>query len=177
MNINDIDYLAALAEFRNLGRAAEAPGLTQPALSRALRRLETLAGQPLFERHPKGVVPTPAGIAFLRRMMRVRVEYDDALSELRQMKSGNLGLLSVGYSPSVDEAVVIEASRRLLFERPAARLKLVSRMLQELLDQLVRDMVRVIVADQAIRRLSGENLTSSVRPRSARARCTPSGAV
>jgi DNA-binding transcriptional LysR family regulator len=146
MNINDIDYLTAVAEHRHLGRAAVALGLTQPALSRAVARLETLAGQTLFERHPKGVAPTPAGEAFLRRMTRVRVEYDDALGELQQMKTGKLGLLRVGYSPSVDESVVIQASRRLLAERPAARLTMVTRMFQDLQDQLRAGKLDLLIA-------------------------------
>ena len=48
MNLNDIDYLLAVAEQRHVGRAAEALGLTQPALTRAIARLEALAGMPLF---------------------------------------------------------------------------------------------------------------------------------
>ncbi|KAI1698544.1 bacterial regulatory helix-turn-helix protein, lysR family domain-containing protein [Ditylenchus destructor] len=89
MNLNDIDYLVAVAEHRHVGRAAEALGLTQSALTRALARLEALAGLPLFERHPKGVMPTEAGLAFLRRARRIQLEYDDTLSELHQMKTGS----------------------------------------------------------------------------------------
>ncbi|WP_141104185.1 helix-turn-helix domain-containing protein, partial [Noviherbaspirillum denitrificans] len=52
MNLNDIDYLATVAEHRHVGRAADALGLTQPALTRAIARMEALVGMPLFERHP-----------------------------------------------------------------------------------------------------------------------------
>ena len=98
MNLNDIDYLVAVAEHRHVGRAAETLGLTQSALTRALARLESLAGLPLFERHPKGVIPTEAGLAFLRRARRIQLEYDDTLSELHQMKTGELGILR-GHAP------------------------------------------------------------------------------
>jgi DNA-binding transcriptional LysR family regulator len=144
MQFADIDYLASVAEHRNIGRAAEAVGLTQPALSRAIARLEALAGQPLFTRHPKGVELTPAGDALLKHALRIRIEYGDAMRELQQMKTGQLGLLRVGYSPSVDEDIVIAATRQLVIERPAARLKLTQSPLQDLLEQLVRGELDVI---------------------------------
>jgi DNA-binding transcriptional LysR family regulator len=144
MQFADIEYLVAVAEHRNIGRAAEAVGLTQPALSRAVARLEAQAGQPLFTRHPKGVEPTPAGAALLRRALRIRIEYDDAIRELEQMKSGQLGLLRVGYSPSVDEDVIIAAARQLVGERPAARLKLTQFLMEDLLGRLIDGELDVI---------------------------------
>jgi DNA-binding transcriptional LysR family regulator len=137
MQFADIDYLAAVAEHRNIGRAAEALGLTQSALSRAIARFEVLAGQRLFTRLPKGVEITPAGRALLKRALRIRIEYRDAMRELELMKTGQLGLLRVGYSPSVDEDLIITASRQLILERPAARLKLMQFPLQDLLERLI----------------------------------------
>jgi LysR family hydrogen peroxide-inducible transcriptional activator len=50
MNLRDIEYFAAIAEHRHLGRAAEALGLGQPALSISLRRLEKAADAKLVVR-------------------------------------------------------------------------------------------------------------------------------
>jgi len=136
MNIDDMEYFVAVAQHRNMGRAAAALGLTQPALTRAVARLEVLAGQRLFTRHPKGVEPTPAGSAFLRRALRICREHQDALGELRQLRSGHLGVLRVAYSPSVDEQLLGGALRQLLQERPAARLQLTQRLMQELFEPL-----------------------------------------
>lgn len=136
MNIDDMEYLISVAEHGNIGRAAEALGLTQPAVTRAVARLESLAGQRLFVRQPKGVTPTPAGEALLRRALRIRVEYDDALSELQQMKTGKLGLLRIGYTPTVDEPIVVGAIRQLMLERPAARLELIEDLMPSLMGRL-----------------------------------------
>nr|WP_297526006.1 LysR family transcriptional regulator [uncultured Roseateles sp.] len=146
MNLNDIDYLVAVAEHRHVGRAAETLGLTQSALTRALARLESLAGLPLFERHPKGVIPTEAGLAFLRRARRIQLEYDDTLSELHQMKTGELGILRIGYSPSTDVERLMGVVRRLLLERPAARLHLSERLMHYLLADLDAGEVDAVVA-------------------------------
>ena len=136
LNFDDFDYLLAVAKHANIGRAAEALGLTQSAVTRAVARLEALAGQALFVRHPKGVTPTPAGLALLRRAQRIGLEYHDAMRELHQMKSGQLGLLRVGCSPTVEEGLVIGVARRLLLERPAARLALDEALMPPLLERL-----------------------------------------
>ena len=64
--MNDIDlrqlrYFVAVAEERNFTRAASRLGMTQPALSRAIRGLEEGVGVPLLVRDHRGVRPTPAG--------------------------------------------------------------------------------------------------------------------
>ncbi len=146
MNLDDLHYLLAVAEHRNIGRAAESLGLTQPALTRAIRRLETEAGQPLFTRHPKGVEPTAAGTALLARARRIHVEHDDAMQELQQMKVGRLGLLRLGLNPSADFALFTTAARRLLAERPAARLRLIEGLTQETMELLINGQIDLFVA-------------------------------
>jgi DNA-binding transcriptional LysR family regulator len=54
-------YFAAAVEERHIGRAADRLHISQPPLSRALRRLETDLGAALLERTPRGVRPTAAG--------------------------------------------------------------------------------------------------------------------
>ncbi|WP_077037617.1 LysR family transcriptional regulator [Pelomonas sp. KK5] len=146
MNLNDIDYLIAVSEHQHVGRAAEALGLTQSALTRAIARLESLAGMPLFERHPKGVLPTAAGQAFLRRARRMQMEFDDTLSELHQMKTGELGILRIGYSPSTDTERVLRLVQRMLAERPGARVHLTERLMHYLMDDLASGALDALVA-------------------------------
>ncbi len=50
MELRDIEYFEEIAEQRHLGRAAERLGLSQPALSKSLRRLEEAMQVKLFGR-------------------------------------------------------------------------------------------------------------------------------
>ncbi len=145
MTTDDLEYLLAVAQHRNIGRAAEALGLTQPALTRAVARIEALAGQQLFSRHPRGMEPTPAGEIFLQRARQMLSAFDDAMRELQQLKAGRVGLLRVGYSPSVDEDVMVRASRALLLERPAAQLRLVERLTVALMTELAGAQLDLLV--------------------------------
>lgn len=63
INIAFLDLRAFLAVFDcgNFHKAAELLHMSQPALSRRLRTLETRLGTPLFERSTRNVMPTGAG--------------------------------------------------------------------------------------------------------------------
>jgi len=155
MTTDDIEYLLAVAEHRNIGRAAEALGLTQPALTRAVARIETMAGLRLFTRLPKGVEPTPAGLAFLRRVQRMRIEFDDAMKELQLLKQGQLGMLRVGYSPSIDEDLIIGSMRQLLVERPAAQLQFGAALMQDLMLRLQAGELDLVIGPAPLPRQPG----------------------
>ena len=63
MNIKNIDlnllvYLDVLLQERNVTRAAETLGISQPAMSNGLRRLRTLFNDPLLVRTSNGITPT-----------------------------------------------------------------------------------------------------------------------
>jgi len=51
--------LDALLRHRHLTRAADALGVTQPVMSKHLRRLRAVLGDPLFVRSAAGITPTP----------------------------------------------------------------------------------------------------------------------
>ncbi len=82
MHINDVDLnllrvFDAIYGTRNVSRAAERLGLTQPAASQGLTRLRLLLGDALFVRAPGGVAPTP-------RADRLAVAVQQALGTLEQ---------------------------------------------------------------------------------------------
>ena len=61
MELEQLRHLIRVAETGKFTRAAETIGLSQPALSRSIARLEDELGQPVFERQTRQVVPTDAG--------------------------------------------------------------------------------------------------------------------
>ncbi len=61
MNLQDLRYLVAVAEYRHFGRAAEACDVSQPTLSSQIRKLEEGLGVRLLERTNKRVELTAGG--------------------------------------------------------------------------------------------------------------------
>lgn len=136
METRDLEYVLAVGAHGGIGRAAEALGMTQPALTKAIQRVEAQLGVPLFERTTLGMRVTQAGTVFLERARRIRLEYDDALKEMRGIQTGEQGLLRLGYSPSMPNALVLGACQQLLRERPVARLRMTMRVARELMDMV-----------------------------------------
>ncbi|HTW85080.1 MAG TPA: LysR substrate-binding domain-containing protein [Candidatus Sulfotelmatobacter sp.] len=67
LSLRDLEYAIAVARERHFGRAAEACGVSQSALSEQVRKLEATLGLPLFERTKRRVAPTVRGLAILRQ--------------------------------------------------------------------------------------------------------------
>lgn len=118
MDLRDIEYFTVIAGHKHLGRAAEALGLGQPALSVSLRRLEQAAGTQLVLRTPKGVELTPVGAALLTHVGRLRLARDDLAREIADLAHGQTGTLRIGASPSNALAALPEVCSALLSESP-----------------------------------------------------------
>jgi DNA-binding transcriptional LysR family regulator len=114
MEFRDIEYFAVLAEHGHVGRAAEALGLSQPALSLSLRRLELAMKTTLVKRTPKGVELTATGTALMRSVQRLRLAREDVLREVADLSQGKSGLLRVGAHPGVVSFPLAPACAELL---------------------------------------------------------------
>jgi DNA-binding transcriptional LysR family regulator len=99
MQLRDIEYFAVVAEHGNLRRAAESLGLSQPALSKSLRRLEKSMAAKLVKRTPKGVELTTVGTALNAQVRRIRLTLDDVAREAADLSQGRAGQLRIGASP------------------------------------------------------------------------------
>jgi len=118
MDLRDIEYFTVVAQHGHLGRAAEALGLGQPALSMSLRRLEKSAQAKLVKRTPKGVELTAVGAALLSHISKLRLARDDLAREVADLAHGRAGHVRIGASPSNVELFVPEACSTLLMEAP-----------------------------------------------------------
>jgi DNA-binding transcriptional LysR family regulator len=124
MELRDIEYFAVVAEHRNLGRAAEALGLGQPALSKSLRRLELSARTKLVRRTPGGVDLTAAGVALLSHVNHLRLALDDVAHEVAEVGEGRVGHLRVGTGAGLGEHLLMPVCSAFLTAAPKVTLKI-----------------------------------------------------
>ncbi|MEV5570254.1 LysR family transcriptional regulator [Spirillospora sp. NPDC052269] len=124
MEIRLLGYVVAIAEEGSISAAARRMHLTQPTLSRQLRELERELGTRLFEREGRGLVPTGAGRALLRRARVILAEADGALEDVRLAARGLSGRLTVAFGPSGINGPLGAALGRLHRELPGVDLRL-----------------------------------------------------
>jgi DNA-binding transcriptional LysR family regulator len=101
MDINQLEVLVAVAQEKSFSRAAETLHRTQPAVSQAIRRLETELGEPLFDRSSKDGTPTAAGRVLLgvaQQILNLRHSAHSALKELKDLHRGKLTLSANEYT-------------------------------------------------------------------------------
>ncbi|WP_196258152.1 LysR family transcriptional regulator [Pelagibacterium limicola] len=117
--ITHLFRLRIILEEGSLRRATERLGLTQPALSRSLAQLEAHFGQPLVERHARGVKATPFGARVLKVSNRIERYWDIATHELTVPAGNEKIRLRIGAGPAwrsgILSPVLVEMQRRFPF--------------------------------------------------------------
>lgn len=101
MELRQLRYLIAVAEERNITRAAQRLGLQPPPLSRQIKALEREIDAQLFHRKPRGVELTDAGHAFLDNARAVLAQLDHTVETTRRTARGEEGRVSLAYSSTV----------------------------------------------------------------------------
>src|SRR5215207_5676856 len=88
---------AVVAEEGNLTRAADRLFVSQPALTKQMKQLESQLGMPLFTRSRAGMTPTAAGRALAERLPAVLAGFDQAVLEAKSAASRAARVLRVGF--------------------------------------------------------------------------------
>ena len=138
ITLKQLRYLAALAEHRHFGKAAEACAVTQPALSMQIRDLEKDLAVNLVERRPGEVILTETGAEVVRRAERVLAAARDLTDFARH--SGRLltGRLRLGVIPTLGPYVLPQILPVLQRRHRELRIELRETQTRVLLDELTR---------------------------------------
>lgn len=138
MRLHHLRDFVAVAERGSLRSAARALQLSQPALSKSIRGLETELGVRLFQRNERGAALTAAGKAFLCRAKVVQAELRKAVDDLERFRGGPEGHVALGIGPQTPMLALPEALNIFRRRYPLANVRIVEGVGAALLSQ-VRD--------------------------------------
>ena len=82
MDIRELRYILEIATQRNMTRAASRLYISQPALSKVLKKVEGELARPLFSRDGTIMTPTDAGELLIRWGEQILKDFDALQSEL-----------------------------------------------------------------------------------------------
>lgn len=102
MNFSDAQLRSflAVAELSSFTAAAKALSLSQPALSRSIKALESAVGARLFDRHTRRLSLTPTGVELHRIAARIAAEKQRGIADLKDFLSARRGSVTIAILPS-----------------------------------------------------------------------------
>jgi DNA-binding transcriptional LysR family regulator len=119
LKLRHLRVVEAIAQSGNVSAAADQLGVTQPAVSKGLREIETILGVKLFERSIHGLTLTPYGRAVLAHGKVIQSELWQITEQVDALNSGISGLVTVG-ATLVSTSQLLPRALRLLRERTFA---------------------------------------------------------
>ncbi|TWI52602.1 LysR family transcriptional regulator of gallate degradation [Pseudomonas duriflava] len=121
MHTRRLEVFVKLCETHHMQTVAAAFGLTQPAVSAALKVLEGGCGQHLFERTPRGLQPTLASRDILLAIRRALNELRHIDADIAALQGSLQGMVTVGALPLGRSRILPEAILRLTSAHPGVR--------------------------------------------------------
>jgi LysR family transcriptional regulator of gallate degradation len=121
-SLRQLRYYACLYEKRSYTAAADALGITQPALSIAISKLEKALQVPLIERGTAPISITEFGEVFQIYSRRVLRDIEQARAEIAAIESGGLGRLDICLGPSTAGTKVGKVLSQMAIEFPILEL-------------------------------------------------------
>ncbi len=146
MKLSHLRMMAAFAESGQIGVAAQAMGITQPAASRLLSEIERIVGTPVHVRAGRGVGLTLAGEMLARRAERVLMEMRDAAREMAEAGGGQVGKVGIGAvtAPALD--IVLPALRTARLSHPSIQTEVIVASSDILFEQLLSGRIDFAIA-------------------------------
>lgn len=141
MELHQVRYFVALCNTLNFTRAAEACNVTQPALTRAIQRLEEELGGPLFQRERNLTQLTELG-----RLMRPHLEQALTAAESAKLfasrfRKTEVASLRLGLVPSVSPLLAAASLPELVRRIPTIEIEMRTLDQRSLTEELLQGMV------------------------------------
>lgn len=113
-----LSYFLQLADTMNYTQAAQILGITQPALTQQIKKLERTVETPLFYSVGKKLRLTDAGYIMLKTTYKIYDLLNDATDEIQQATSSTNGEINLGILASIETKVFEDFALELYRENP-----------------------------------------------------------
>jgi DNA-binding transcriptional LysR family regulator len=127
VEIRQLQYFAAIARHGGLRHAADELNISPGNVSEQIKALENELEVRLFERGPRGLTLTPAGVVFLERVDQTLLTLKTARDEMRDFAHLERGQLVVGALPGLGPFWLTDFLVAFLNRHPHVDLRLVER--------------------------------------------------
>ncbi|SFK84827.1 LysR family transcriptional regulator [Falsiroseomonas stagni] len=146
MDPRKLIHLVAVIEEGSFKKASTKVGVSQPALSTSIARLEHSLGARLLERTSQGATPTPLGELIYAHARLIRDEVQRAKHRLSDQRQRDDGTIAMGTLPSLTPVIMPKAICQWRQRHPDPVLRITERIQVEALLSLIRGELDFIIA-------------------------------
>lgn len=171
MELHQIKYLLAVVREKNFSRAATACNVSQPSITRGIRKLEQEFGGPLLDRSSGGVFLTQLGRQVMPRLETAYSEIERVLAEAEGLNRQSMQRLRVGIMCTIGPRNLLDLVRAVQSRIPGLDLRIEEGRAHEIIERLIADEVDIAIAclphfpeDVAARPLFRERYTVAFAP-------------
>src|SRR5690242_5133471 len=136
MNVDELRWFVAVADIGRVTRAAEELHISQPALSRALARMQRELGVALFDRRGRNLHLNRYGELYLTHARRALAELDSGGRAVEELAGAEHGVVSLGFAPTLSTWLVPALVSAFRNEHPGPRFQLHQDAVGNLVDSL-----------------------------------------
>jgi DNA-binding transcriptional LysR family regulator len=133
----DLAYFLEIMDAKNLSRASERLGVSQPTLTQALKRLEDSVGESLFVRARTGLTPTRAAVVLREKATMLMRVWQDVVEETQRAQRQVSGRLKIGCHVSVAWYALPVFVPTLLKEHPKLELSFTHALSREVMERVI----------------------------------------
>lgn len=161
LKLRHLAVLTAITDHASFQKAAYSLHMTQPAVSRCVKDLETLIGFKLFDRSSKGTTTTNPGEVFIRHARTILAQIRHAGNELNDLANARSGVLAVGCTAEAHMGPFIDTICELTNEHPGIRTSIQEGFYAQLVPMLENGEIDFLISrlDQSVEH---SNLDTSV---------------
>ncbi len=136
MNLQQLEYIVAVDQFRNFSRAAEYCNITQATLSAMVKKLEDEIGIILFDRKNSPVITTDSGILIIEEAKKALLHVELLKDKAKDIQGKVSGLFKLGVIPTIAGSLLPKIIKIFIEKYPDLKIEIHEVTTQNILKQL-----------------------------------------
>ncbi|RXJ89741.1 LysR family transcriptional regulator [Arcobacter sp. CECT 8983] len=124
ITIDDLEAFIAVADFESFNRAANELGITQPALSRRIKKLEETLGARLLDRTTRKISVSIVGEEFILEARRMLDEFNKSIDDVQELIKTRTGSISLTTNMTIANSILPDIVYNFKKKNPNIRLRI-----------------------------------------------------
>ena len=124
MELTQLEYFMTVARLEHMTMASKTLGITQPALSHAIAKLENEIGAPLFERNGRNLKLNRNGAMFSKWIGKALQNIESGVKEIEEWSNPDTGVVTLSYLNILGVDLIPHLVRSYQLEYPKIRFEL-----------------------------------------------------